>query len=141
MGQSAPTTLRASGSVRPARTVVMKCFFTSASRSPIFTNVSGRIADTGSPSKAPDRRRVGDKSHDGFVVEYPEAITMKKAALYARVSTPDQHLENQILDLRKLAAQRGFEIVGEYCDRGISGTKAKRPGLEAMMKDSRRGEF
>jgi DNA invertase Pin-like site-specific DNA recombinase len=51
---------------------------------------------------------------------------MKKAAIYARVSTPDQHLETQLYDLRKLAAQRGFEIVHEYCDRGISGSKAKR---------------
>src|SRR5208282_5262138 len=66
---------------------------------------------------------------------------MKKAAIYARVSTPDQHLENQILDLRKLAAQRGFEVSREYCDRGISGSKAKRPGLESMMTDARRGEF
>jgi len=66
---------------------------------------------------------------------------MKKAAIYARVSTPDQHLENQILDLRKLAAQRGFEVVREYCDRGISGSKAKRPGLDALMADARRGEF
>lgn len=66
---------------------------------------------------------------------------MKKAAIYARVSTPDQHLENQILDLRKLAVQRNFEVVHEYCDRGISGTKAKRPGLDAMLADARRGEF
>jgi len=66
---------------------------------------------------------------------------MKKAAIYARVSTPDQHLETQLYDLRKLAAQRGFEVIREYCDRGISGSKAKRPGLDAMMQDSRRGEF
>src|SRR5271168_279380 len=66
---------------------------------------------------------------------------MKKAVIYARVSTSDQHLENQILDLRKLAAQRGFEVVREYCDRGISGSKARRAGLDAMMADARRGEF
>jgi len=66
---------------------------------------------------------------------------MKRAAIYARVSTPDQHLENQLLDLRKLAEQRGFEVVREYTDRGISGSKAKRPGLDAMMADARRGEF
>ena len=66
---------------------------------------------------------------------------MKRAALYARVSTPDQHVENQLLDLRKLAAQRGFEVVREYCDRGISGSKARRPGLDAMMADARQGEF
>jgi len=66
---------------------------------------------------------------------------MKKAAIYARVSTPDQHLENQVLDLRKLAAQRGFELVRQYSDKGISGSKAKRAGLEAMLADARRGEF
>lgn len=66
---------------------------------------------------------------------------MKKAAIYTRVSTPDQHLENQILDLRKLATQRGFEVVKEYSDRGVSGSKAKRPGLDSMMADARRGEF
>jgi len=66
---------------------------------------------------------------------------MKKAAIYARVSTPDQHLETQLYDLRKLAAQRGFEIVREYSDHGISGSKARRPGLDAMMADPRRGEF
>lgn len=44
---------------------------------------------------------------------------MKKAAIYARVSTPEQHVETQLYDLRKLAAQRGFEIVREYCDRGV----------------------
>jgi DNA invertase Pin-like site-specific DNA recombinase len=66
---------------------------------------------------------------------------MKKAAIYARVSTPDQHVETQLCDLRKLAAHRGFEVVREYCDRGVSGSKAKRPGLDAMMADARRGEF
>src|SRR5271167_1834943 len=66
---------------------------------------------------------------------------MKKAAIYARVSTPDQHVETQLYDLRKLAAQRGFEVSREYCDRGVSGSKAKRPGLDAMMADARRGEF
>ena len=65
---------------------------------------------------------------------------MKKAAIYARVSTPDQHLETQLYDLRKLA-ERGFEVVREYYDRGISGSKARRPGLDAMMADARRGEY
>jgi DNA invertase Pin-like site-specific DNA recombinase len=66
---------------------------------------------------------------------------MKRAAIYARVSTPDQHQENQLLDLRKLAAQRGFEVVREYSDRGISGSKARRPGLDSLLADARRGEF
>ncbi|HLJ79791.1 MAG TPA: recombinase family protein [Acidobacteriaceae bacterium] len=70
---------------------------------------------------------------------YPGAA-MKRAALYLRVSTLDQHPETQLLDLRQLAAQRGFEIVAEYTDR-ISGAKARRPGLDQMMKEARRGRF
>src|SRR5579862_2157375 len=65
---------------------------------------------------------------------------MKRAALYSRISTGDQHLETQLLDLRELAKQRGFEIVGEYTDV-ISGAKSKRPGLERLMADARRRRF
>ena len=65
---------------------------------------------------------------------------MKHAVLYMRVSTLDQHPETQLFDLRQMAAQRGYEIVAEYTDR-ISGTKAKRPGLDTMMADARRGRF
>ena len=65
---------------------------------------------------------------------------MKHAALYMRVSTVDQHPETQLHDLRQMAGQRGYEIVNEYTDR-ISGAKAKRPGLDAMMADGRRGKF
>ena len=66
---------------------------------------------------------------------------MKRVALYARVSTPDQHVENQLLPLREMAKQRGYEVVREYSDQGISGSKARRPGLDTMMADARRGEF
>ncbi len=65
---------------------------------------------------------------------------MKRVALYLRVSTVDQHPETQVLDLRQLAAQRGFEIVEEYRDT-ISGAKARRPGLDQLMADARRGRF
>jgi DNA invertase Pin-like site-specific DNA recombinase len=65
---------------------------------------------------------------------------MKLAALYMRVSTLDQHPETQLHDLRLMAAQRGLEIIEEYTDR-ISGTKARRPGLDQMMSDGRRGRF
>jgi DNA invertase Pin-like site-specific DNA recombinase len=65
---------------------------------------------------------------------------MKRAALYLRVSTVDQHPETQMYDLRGLAAQRGFEIVHEYTDK-ISGAKAQRPGLNQLMADARRGKF
>jgi DNA invertase Pin-like site-specific DNA recombinase len=65
---------------------------------------------------------------------------MKRAALYMRVSTVDQHPETQLHDLRGLAAQRGFEIVNEYTDK-ISGAKAKRPGLDQLLADARRKRF
>ena len=65
---------------------------------------------------------------------------MKRAALYLRVSTLDQHPETQLLDLKLMAAQRGYTIVHEYTDR-ISGAKARRPGLDQMMTDARRGQF
>lgn len=65
---------------------------------------------------------------------------MKRAALYMRVSTLDQHPESQLHDLRQMASQRGYEIVHEFTDK-ISGTKARRPGLDAMMVDARRGRF
>jgi DNA invertase Pin-like site-specific DNA recombinase len=65
---------------------------------------------------------------------------MQRAALYMRVSTLDQHPETQFYDLRELAKQRGFQIVQEYTDR-ISGAKARRPGLDQMMKDARQRQF
>ena len=65
---------------------------------------------------------------------------MKRAALYLRVSTLDQHPETQLYDLRQLAQQRGYEIVQEYTDK-ISGAKAKRPGLDQLMADARHGRF
>ena len=43
---------------------------------------------------------------------------MKKAAVYARVSRPDQCIETQLYQLRELAVKRGLEVVGEYQDRG-----------------------
>jgi len=65
---------------------------------------------------------------------------MKRAALYMRVSTVDQHPETQLYDLRQMAEQRGYRIVEEFTDV-ISGAKARRPGLDGMMRDARRGKF
>ena len=50
----------------------------------------------------------------------------KRAALYLRVSSLDQHPETQRYDLVQLAQQRGFTIVEEDVDK-ISGTRAGRP--------------
>jgi DNA invertase Pin-like site-specific DNA recombinase len=45
-----------------------------------------------------------------------------RCALYARVSTLDQHPENQLAELRRYAEARGWTAV-EYVDHGVSGTK------------------
>jgi Resolvase, N terminal domain len=47
---------------------------------------------------------------------------VKCAALYLRVSTLDQNPETQGIELRQFALQRGYEIVEEYVDHGVSGT-------------------
>jgi DNA invertase Pin-like site-specific DNA recombinase len=64
----------------------------------------------------------------------------KRIALYCRISTGDQHLETQLLDLREFAKQRGYKIVHEYVDV-ISGAKSKRPGLDHLLSDARRHRF
>jgi len=68
---------------------------------------------------------------------------VKRAAIYCRVSTLNhgQSLDLQLNDLRKLAEQRDFQVVKEYCDEGQSGSKSSRPALDAMMTDAKRGKF
>jgi DNA invertase Pin-like site-specific DNA recombinase len=66
---------------------------------------------------------------------------MKRAGLYIRVSTLDQHPETQLHELRQFAKQRGCEIVEEYTDHGVSGTKARRPGLDRLLQDANRRRF
>ena len=68
---------------------------------------------------------------------------MKRAALYMRISTKGhgQTTDTQALALRDYAANRGFEIIEEYRDEGISGSKDSRPALDRLMKDSRARKF
>jgi DNA invertase Pin-like site-specific DNA recombinase len=66
---------------------------------------------------------------------------MKKCAIYARVSTPEQRIDNQLYDLRKFAEQRGYDVACEYTDVGVSGSKARRPGLDLMLKDAHKRKF
>jgi len=59
-----------------------------------------------------------------------------RVALYARVSTRDkgQNPELQLSDLREYASARGWQIIGEFVDEGVSGSKDSRPQLDAMMR-------
>jgi predicted site-specific integrase-resolvase len=59
-----------------------------------------------------------------------------RAALYVRVSTDAQTVENQIRELRQVAKRRGWDVVEVYSDAGISGAKGRngRPGLERCSR-------
>ncbi len=60
----------------------------------------------------------------------------KKVGLYARTSTArDQNPRMQIDELRVMAKQRGWQIVGEYVDHGVSGSKDRRPELDRLHRD------
>jgi len=68
---------------------------------------------------------------------------MKKVAIYARVSTDKQTCENQLLELRIIAKRMGYEVVSEFIDNGISGSKGRegRPALDLMMKSATQRKF
>jgi DNA invertase Pin-like site-specific DNA recombinase len=62
-----------------------------------------------------------------------------RAAVYARVSTNNgQNPEMQLEELRAYCKRRGWEIIGEYVDSGISGTKEHRPALDRLLADCRK---
>jgi DNA invertase Pin-like site-specific DNA recombinase len=63
-----------------------------------------------------------------------------RAAIYARVSTVDQELENQLQELRRYVQARGW-TAAEYVDRGVSGAKDRRPDLDELVTDARRRRF
>ena len=61
---------------------------------------------------------------------------------YARCSTLlFQDPENQLVHIRKYADASGFELVGEYIDHGISGTKERRPELDRLIADAKSGKI
>lgn len=64
-----------------------------------------------------------------------------RAALYCRVSLVGQSLDNQLVPLKEFVNARGLQLVGEYCDDGISGTKERRPSLDRLMRDARLRKF
>ena len=64
-----------------------------------------------------------------------------KVALYARVSTSDQNPQVQLQQLKEYAQCQGWDVVQDYVDQGISGAKARRPGLDELMADARHRKF
>jgi DNA invertase Pin-like site-specific DNA recombinase len=67
----------------------------------------------------------------------------KKVGIYTRVSTLDQTIDNQLIELRDHCSKMGWEVVKEYADEGLSGTlsREKRPALNSLIKDAYRKRF
>jgi DNA invertase Pin-like site-specific DNA recombinase len=64
-----------------------------------------------------------------------------RVALYLRVSTHDQRLDNQRHELTRYAEARGWTIVATYEDAGVSGSREQRPALDRLTADARRRQF
>jgi DNA invertase Pin-like site-specific DNA recombinase len=67
----------------------------------------------------------------------------KRVALYARVSTDGQSVENQLQELEAVASKEGWEVVQRFVDKGISGSKGRdgRPAFDTLCKGIVRREF
>lgn len=67
----------------------------------------------------------------------------RRAALYLRVSTDEQTVENQRRELTAAAEHHGWQVMAEHVDAGLSGAKGrdKRPGLDTLLKDATRSRF
>ena len=70
-------------------------------------------------------------------------MTKVRVAVYIRVSTVHQNSDNQLHELERVAALRGWNIVGTYRDDGITGAKGRdgRPALDQMLKAAAKREF
>jgi site-specific DNA recombinase len=70
---------------------------------------------------------------------------MKRAALYARVSTDrqqqEQTIESQVVELKKQIARAGNVLVKEYIDDGYSGALLDRPALEQLRQEAKTDAF
>ena len=68
---------------------------------------------------------------------------MKRVALYARVSTGGQTVDNQLRELEQVGSRIGWQVVDRFVEQGVSGAKgrAERPELSRMMRAVIRGEI
>jgi len=64
-------------------------------------------------------------------------------AIYARVSTDSQTVENQLQELHAVAQRQGWIVVAVHTDEGISGFKGRdqRPAYDSLLKGIARREF
>lgn len=84
---------------------------------------------------------------DGGFMSYDSALPRSngqpvKAVAYARVSRLlAQDASLQITNIKEFAAARGYELINEYIDEGISGAVERRRGLDQLMADASKGKF
>jgi len=65
---------------------------------------------------------------------------MKNAVIYARVSTGEQNVDNQIDSLKNIISQQNNMVSNVYMDK-VSGGSANRPQFQQMLKDARLRKF
>src|SRR5918911_2833047 len=84
------------------------------------------------------RHHLADDDHAGR-----QSGMAKRVALYLRVSTTEQTVQNQRRELEQVAERRGWTVTAVYEDAGISGAKGRdqRPGFDRMLKDASRRKF
>jgi DNA invertase Pin-like site-specific DNA recombinase len=66
---------------------------------------------------------------------------MKRAAIYLRVSTTDQNVENQRRAIEQYCQLQGWRVAKVYEDVGVSGAQDRREGLDALKKDAPKNRF
>lgn len=68
----------------------------------------------------------------------------ENAVIYARYSSSGQReesIEGQLRDCRQYAEALGVNVIGEYCDKALTGTMDKRPEFQRMIRDSAKKQF
>ena len=67
----------------------------------------------------------------------------KRVAIYARVSTDGQTVDNQLGELQQVAERHGWRVVATFTDKGISGAKGRdqRPALDKLLQGIARRDF
>ena len=91
----------------------------------------------------PTETLVGWKLGDVFCIETRYSCVCQRVALYLRVSTTEQTVENQQRELEAVAERHGWNVVAIFTDSGFSGTKGrdKRPGYDRLCRGVARREF
>ncbi len=83
------------------------------------------------------------KNHRSTTASFPQQRpAIPRVALYARVSTlKGQDPEMQLRELQEYAFRRGWSVIGEHVDTGVSGSKESRPALDQLMSDAHKRRF